>query len=112
MIDVGISLPKRNAAEIVVAALVDSGSDGTLVPTHLLEAIGAKPVGPAAVRGLWGGSQFVNIYLVKFYIGPHQFFAVRVAGVQSEDECILGRNVLNQLVITHNGLAGMIEIAE
>jgi|688.fasta_scaffold566101_2 predicted aspartyl protease len=112
VLEVGMSLPKRNTAEITVSALLDSGSDGTLFPVDTLEAIGAKPVGPARVHGLWGGSRSANMYLVKLYIGPQQLFAVRVAGVRTEDECILGRNVLNQLVITLNGHAGVVEIAE
>lgn len=107
---VGVSLPKRSSAELTVSALLDSGSDGTLLPIDLLESIGAKPVGPARVHGLWGGSRSANMYLVKLYIGPHQLFAVRVAGVRAEDECIIGRNVLNHLVITLNGHAGVVEI--
>lgn len=81
VIEIGVSLPKRSAAEITTPALLDSGSDGTLIPIDLLESIGAKPVGPARVHGLWGGSRSANMYLVKLYIGPHQLFAVRVAGV-------------------------------
>lgn len=112
IVEVGVSLPKRSVADIAVPALLDSGSDGTLIPIDQLELIGAKPVGPARVHGLWGGSRMANMYLVKLYIGPHQLFAVRVAGVEVGDECILGRNVLNHLVITLNGHASTVEIME
>lgn len=112
IIEMGVSLPKRSHAELAVSALLDSGSDGTLLPIDLLESIGAKPIGPARVHGLWGGSRSANMCLVKLYIGPHQLFAVRVAGVRAEDECIVGRNVLNYLVVTLNGHAGVVEIAE
>lgn len=112
VIEIGVSLPKRSAAEITTPALLDSGSDGTLIPIDLLESIGAKPVGPARVHGLWGGSRSANMYLVKLYIGPHQLFAVRVAGVNADDECILGRNLLNHLIVTLNGHASVVEIME
>ncbi|MFN8439198.1 MAG: aspartyl protease family protein [Caldilineaceae bacterium] len=110
VIEVGVSLPKYNTAEVTITALLDSGSDGTLLPVDLLESIGAKPIGPARIRGLWSSSRSASMYLVKLYVGPHQLFAVRVAGIESKDEPILGRNVLNQMVINHNGLAGMVEI--
>ena len=112
VMEVGISLPKRDTAEITVSALLDSGSDGTLLPVDVLESIGAKPVGPARVHGLWGGSRSANMYLVKLYLGPQQLFAIRVAGVRTEDESIIGRNALNHLVITLNGRAGVVEITE
>jgi len=112
VIEVGVSLPKQNAAEVTTLALLDSGSDGTLISIDLLESIGAKPVGPARVHGLWGGSQAATMYLVKLYIGPHQLYAIRVAGVAVNDECLIGRNVLNQLVVILNGHAGVVEIRE
>ena len=112
VMDVGVSLPKQDAVEVTTTALLDSGSDGTLISIDLSESIGAKPVGPARVHGLWGGSQLANMYIVKLYIGPHQLYAIRVAGVASNSECLIGRNVLNQLVVTLNGHASVVEIME
>jgi len=52
VMEVGVSLPKQSVAEVTTLALLDSGSDGTLISIDLLESIGAKPVGPARVHGL------------------------------------------------------------
>ena len=92
-------------------ALIDSGADGTLVPVDILEEIGARLVGAARIRSVLGDSQVADIYLVSLQIGPHVLSAVRVIAGPEDDEIILGRNVLNQLVITLNGLASTVEIS-
>jgi len=91
-------------------AVVDSGADGTLVPVNLLEEIGARQVGTARIRGILGESQVADIFLVSLRIGPHLLGAVRAIAGAEGDEIILGRNVLNQLVVTLNGLASTVEI--
>lgn len=91
-------------------ALVDSGADGTLVPVDLLEEIGARQVGTARIRSILGDSQVADIFFVSLQVGPHLLGAVRVIAGAEGDEIILGRNVLNQLVVTLNGLASTVEI--
>jgi predicted aspartyl protease len=91
-------------------ALVDSGADGTLVPVDILEEIGARSVGAARIRSVLGESQVADIYLVSLRIGSHLLGAVRVVAGLEGEEIILGRNVLNQLVVTLNGLASTVEI--
>jgi predicted aspartyl protease len=92
-------------------ALIDSGADGTLVPVDILEKIDARLVGAARIRSVLGDSQVADIYLVSLQIGPHALGAVRVIAGPEADEIILGRNVLNQLVITLNGLASTLEVS-
>ena len=111
MVELGISLPKRSQAELTITALLDSGSDGTMLPLYLLDKIGAKPVGQGSIRGILGQSRPIDLYLIKLYIGPHQLQAIRVIGINAEEEPIVGRNALNHLVITLNGLAGFTEVA-
>jgi hypothetical protein len=57
-----------------------------------------------------GESQVADIYLVSLRIGSHLLGAVRVVAGLEGEEIILGRNVLNQLVVTLNGLASTVEI--
>lgn len=109
-IELGISLPRDSQESVSVIALLDSGSDGTMLPISLLEQIGAKPVGQGHIRGILGHSRPIELYLIKVYIGPHQLHAIRVIGIDADEEPIVGRNVLNHLVITLNGLASMTEV--
>lgn len=57
IIELGISLPKRSQADVTVTALLDSGSDGTMLPVSLLEQINAKPIGQGHIRGILGHSR-------------------------------------------------------
>ena len=47
--------------------------------------------------------------MIKIEIGPYEFFGTRVIG-DEQNRTILGRNVLNQLLVTLNGLANTLEI--
>ena len=111
IVELGISLPKRSQADVTITALLDSGSDGTMLPVDLLDQIGAKPVGQGQIRGILGHSRPIELYLFKLYIGSHQLHAIRVIGIETTEEPIVGRNVLNHLVVTLNGLASVTEIA-
>ena len=93
-------------------ALVDSGSDGTLVPINLLAQINATSVGTGRLTWLWQESRRVRIYFVELQIGPYRLPAVRVAGVPAGTDFVLGRNVLNQLLVTLNGPAEMTELPD
>jgi predicted aspartyl protease len=110
IVELGISLPKRSQADVTVNALLDSGSDGTMLPVDLLDKIGAKPVGQGQIRGILGHSRPIELSLIKLYIGSHQLHAIRVIGIETTEEPIVGRNVLNHLVVTLNGLASVTEI--
>lgn len=109
---VEVTLRKSGTAvsNTVHLALIDSGADGTLVPIDLLEQVGARQVGTARIRGILGQSQQVDVFLASLQIGPHVLGAVRVIAGAEGDEIILGRNVLNHLVVTLNGLASTVEI--
>ena len=111
VVEVGLGRGGQPEPSRLSLALVDSGADGTLVPVNVLEEIGARLVGTARVRGVLGDSQLADVYLVSLRVGPHSLGAVRVVAGVEGDEIILGRNVLNQLVVTLNGLASTVEIA-
>lgn len=111
ILEVGISLPRQDQPTVTISGLLDSGSDGTMLPISILENIGAKPVGRGRIRGILGNSTAASIFLVKLYLGNQQIYAVRVIGVDEESECLIGRNVLRHLVVTLNGLASVTEIS-
>lgn len=110
VVEVTLSKSGSGIAERLYLALLDSGADGTLVPVNLLEEINARQVGTARIRGVLGESQVADVFVVSLRIGPHLLGAVRVIAGAEGDEIILGRNVLNQLVVTLNGLASTVEI--
>lgn len=110
VIEVKLVEPSSGMTAGPLSALVDTGADGTLIPKYLLDDIGAIPIGRGSLRWLWNESRQVQIYLVRLEIGPQVLRGVHVAGITNSKEFILGRNVLNHLVFTVDGPAGVIEI--
>lgn len=88
---------------VIVPALVDSGAEATILPLDVLLAAGVEPVGRARLRWGHGPSIAYDVYLAILEIGPHQLPGVRVLADQRFSEAVLGRDVLNQLVVTLNG---------
>ena len=79
---------------------------------HVLRRINARKTGQVAIRGITSARSIVDIYEVTSHLGPHLFPKVRVAADKHNDRLILGRDVLNQLMITPKGLASATEIHE
>jgi predicted aspartyl protease len=92
-----------------VTALVDSGADATMIPINLLRKIRARVVETRRLRGVTGSSKVVQLYGVTIRIEGFVLPAVQVIATVG-DEATLGRNVLNHLIVTLNGLAGVTEI--
>jgi len=111
VIEVEVTAPGMRHTTERIVALVDSGSDGTIIPVDLLERVNARCVGDARMVGVVGGSFVVDIYLATLIIGTHTMSAVRVVAAIEGAEAIVGRNVLNRLVVTLDGLAGMTEVS-
>jgi predicted aspartyl protease len=110
VVDIELSAPGRIPLERPLVALVDTGSDGTLIPLDLLEETRARLVGEARLRGFTGVSQMAEVYIVNVRVGAHLVRGVRAVAAPEQSEIILGRNVLNHLVVTLNGIAGATEI--
>ncbi|MBX3056940.1 MAG: retroviral-like aspartic protease family protein [Anaerolineae bacterium] len=95
-----------------ITAMVDSGADATILPRLFLENAGAEQVGRARMR--WGNERgkVYDVYLAVIEIGPFQVHGIRILADREGREAILGRDALNQLVVTLNGLANMVEISQ
>ena len=110
VVEVAVRHVQRANPEILITALVDSGADASMIPINVLRAVGAKRLGKRRVRGISGLAYSAEIYLATIRIGPHLIRAMQVIAVKTNKEAIIGRDVLNDLVVTLNGLAGVIEV--
>jgi predicted aspartyl protease len=100
-----------NSKAIQLSALIDSGSDGTMIPLHALDEVHARKVGMGTIRGVAGGHLMVDLYEVLLQVGAFELGKFLVVGDRQNEDMILGRDVLNQLVVTLNGLALVSEIS-
>lgn len=84
-------------------AILDAGADGTLVPQRYLDSMGARRVMETGLRSQWGERRVVYLYLVTLHSGEIELPATYVVGDERSDEIVIGRNVLNQLMISLDG---------
>lgn len=111
VIELMVGLLGRSHPKVATTMLVDSGADTTMLPLDVLQTVSAKPIDHVRISSLFGASRSTEIYVVDLHIGHHHVRAVEGAALPAGDENILGRDVLNYLVVTLNGLAGVTEVA-
>lgn len=109
VIDLEIGLTSKST-KITVSALVDSGADATMVPIHLITQLGATSQEKRWLSGIAGGRYSVGMYTLFVKLGSFEMY-VPVVGDPTNNEVILGRDVLNHLIVALNGLAETVEIS-
>jgi predicted aspartyl protease len=90
--------------------LVDTGADATLVPMQQLQAIEAEEIYRARVRSHWGEQRTVTVFLVDLDVAGHTLPGIEVVGDELSEDILLGRNVLNRLILLLDGPAGEIDV--
>jgi predicted aspartyl protease len=91
-------------------ALLDTGSDGSLVPIAYLERILAPALADTRIRSHWGEWRSVQLFLVDLELDGLRLPDISVVGDEQGDEIVLGRNVLNRLRLLLDGPARFTEI--
>jgi predicted aspartyl protease len=92
-------------------AILDSGADATIIPIQYLHQVQARKIGRAQLRTTVGAPIQVDLYIVSLSISDFFQRYVEVIADTSNQEIIMGRDVLNQLIVTLNGLAAVVEIS-
>lgn len=111
VVEVTLANPVTEQQIIVDGVLVDSGADGTIVPLQILKQIQARRVDTVNMRPMRGPVYRVDVYEVELRIGNFRVSKTRVVADPQNEGAILGRNVLNQFIVTLNGLASTVEIS-
>ena len=93
-----------------VQALLDTGSDGSLVPITYLEEILAPPMADTHIRSHWGEWRAAQLFAVDVELGNLRLPGVFVIGDEQGSEIVLGCNVLNKLRVFLDGPAGQVDI--
>lgn len=101
-----------SAEPATIRAMIDSGADGTMLPTAVLEKIETSYVDSVRMSGVTGTIEQRDRYRVRLQIGEIVIKGIDAVAIASENESLIGRDVLNQLVVTLNGLAAELTIAD
>jgi len=112
LVEVGVSRPGADEAAAQLAALIDTGADATMLPIDLLQAAGGRYVTTRQMRGVTNQIVTVEMYLVTLFIGPFEFRGIEAIATAEDAEAIVGRDVLNQMIVTLNGLANSVEMSQ
>ncbi|MCZ7670449.1 MAG: hypothetical protein M5U34_26455 [Chloroflexi bacterium] len=112
-----IRLRRRAGQEpLTLKAVVDSGADATMIPLRYLRQLQARKGQTKWLSGITGDRYEVDRYEVDMYtvalqIGEQPVCYLDVVGTENRDELIVGRDLLNQYIVTLNAPAHTVEIS-
>lgn len=119
ILPVRLSQPGEPSQTETIPALIDTGGDFTTVPLNWLLQIDAPEVRWAYLRGLWSEQRPVTLYLVDLHFEKGILPGIEAVAIDEDDieteddnEIVLGRNVLNQLVLLLDGPNQQTDILE
>jgi predicted aspartyl protease len=112
VVEIGIAKSGQQTASTRVKALIDSGADATMLPINLLQEVNARYSITRQMRGVGDHPIVVEMYVVTLFVGEFAFPGVEVIAANENSESLIGRDVLNQMIVTLNGLANVIEMTQ
>jgi len=102
--------PKNGQSINCETAYLDTGADGTVVPQALLEELGVEQAYTKSMRSQWGERRDVSIYSIDVDVDGEYLSAIDVVGDEMGDELLLGRNILNRLIILLDGFKNQTDV--
>ena len=82
---------------------IDTGADITIVPDYLLDEIGSVEIYPTQIRSQWGERRSTSMHLIDISIADQRFPSINVVADDEGDDILLGRNLLNRLILLLDG---------
>jgi hypothetical protein len=107
MVTLRIGRPDSTAT-LVLSRLVDSGADATMIPISYLQEVRAIKRRYVRIRTVSGQLAGASLYTVSLQFAHYRRNWIEVVGNQETDEVIIGRDILNHLVVTLDGLANAV----
>jgi hypothetical protein len=100
---VSLSAPAETPHIGPLTAIIDTGADGTLIPSGYLEAVEAVGDGEAILHGALGEAREVHLFEVDLHLDSRVLPGVIAVADDYGHDIVLGRNVLNKLVLLLDG---------
>ena len=94
-----------------LSTIIDTGADITLVPLELLRQIDAPELDEVRLRSHWGHATSAITYLVDVRFGNDTLPGIEVVADIRSKEVLVGRDILNKLMLFIDGPALSTQIA-
>lgn len=107
MVKIYIGRPD-SAVSLSLPALVDSGADATMIPISHLKRVNAIKRQQVFIQSISGRRAGAILYTVSLQFAHYERQRIDVVGNQDTDEIIIGRDILNHLVVTLDGRASVV----
>ena len=106
-----VEITVKAEREVTLQALLDSGADATMISITTLRTIKARFARTHSMRGVIGRARSVELYFVEIQIGSYKIPGIRAVAAEAGAQAIIGRDVLNQLIVTLDGISGITDIS-
>ena len=111
MMDIRLGVSERAFTIGPLSALVDTGADATIVPTMYIEQLNIPADDRKYLRSQWGERRIVDVYWVDIGIGDLRLPLMEIVADDLGNDVILGRNILNKLILLLNGPKNTLEVS-
>jgi hypothetical protein len=102
-LEIALGLPQATETVGPFRAIVDSGADAALIPIAMLKQLGAQAWDEVMLRGPWGERRRIYTYIVDVHIYGRVFPGIEVVGDTLGETIVLGRTLLNKLILLLDG---------
>ena len=103
-VEIVLRLPEGDSVG-PLRAVIDTGADATIIPTSTLAKLPIRPLHSGFLRSAWGERRPIDLYLLDVQVAGLTLPGVEIVGDELGHELILGRNVLNKLILLLDGPA-------
>jgi len=110
IIEIRLGIPEASLQIGPLTALVDSGADVSIVPLHYIKPLGLQVDNRKYLRSAWGERRQVDVYFLDMGIADIRFPLVEIIADELGNDVIIGRNVLNKLVMKLDGPKNLLEL--
>lgn len=110
VLEIRLGYPGERLSIGPLAAIIDTGADGTLIPLALVDKLGAPFVDDIRIRSHWEEWRNVQLFTVDVGIGDIRLPAIEVVGDPAGIEIVLGRNLLNRMAMILDGPENLVEL--
>lgn len=104
ILPIAFSAPEASARTPPVPGFVDTRADATIVPLGQLESINARATVEMSLRSYWGEARVVTLSIVDVHLSGVTLPGIEVVGDDQASEVVIGRDVLNRLHLSLDGL--------